>query len=163
MIAYNLTDNLYLYAFCNITVTLEHCAFYDINSKYATFHIALPVSPWLLTISCYTISHMSHILGVCEWVSPWLSWLLAFLCSVWVTCRERRNVRVSSTVAMVTGCVFCKVSNKFENTGDHHGRRKKIIVVWTRWLTRINMAKLTFPLNSLSCTVHLECHPIWWS
>jgi hypothetical protein len=31
-------------------------------------------------------------------------------------------------------------------------------VVWTQWLTRIKMAKLIFSLNSLACTVHLECH-----
>jgi len=49
-------------------------------------------------------------------------------------------------------------SVRFENTGDQHRGRKKIIVVWTRWLTGIKMVKFTFALNSLACTVHLECH-----
>jgi len=69
----------------------------------------------------YNITHESHPCHV--WVSPWLSCLLVFVCSVWGACWERRNVWVTSTVATVTGCVFCEV----ENTGDHCKRRRHLL------------------------------------
>lgn len=149
----NLTDNLYFY---NITVTL-----FIFWHKFKIPNISGSSAPVIMIadyLLLYNITYDSHPWCMCVCVCERESVMVA---GVSVFC-VRYVLRTKKHLSMKHSChgYWACVQRGFHWIWKYWWslqEKEKIIIVWTRWLTRIKMAKLTFLLNSLACTVHLEC------